>query len=97
MQEIEGKLISIGARLNSLVTLTQKLKEDKAKLLIDNDGLVRANRELNKKIEDLENKNINLQLVQKVNGAEEPGNANLKERLDAFITEIDECIARLKG
>ncbi len=97
MQDINSQFEIITQKVRSLTGIIQELQVKHDNLQKENSKALEENRELNKKIEELENKNINLQLLQKASDEEKAGTEVLKKRLDAFITEIDECITRIKG
>ncbi len=76
--------------------LYNQTKAEKLSLLEENLGLKQALAEEKKKVAELENKNINLQLSGKFAGGAGDNEA-LKQKLDEFIKEIDTCIAQWKG
>ena len=97
MQDINSQFEVITQKVRSLTGIIQELQVKHDNLQKENNQALEENKELNKKIEELENKNLNLQLLQKASDEEKAGTEVLKKRLDAFITEIDECITRIKG
>ena len=97
MQDINSQFEVITQKVRSLTGIIQELQVKHDNLQKENNKTLEENMELNKKIEELENKNLNLQLLQKASDEEKAGTEVLKKRLDAFITEIDECITRIKG
>ena len=97
MQDINSQFEVITQKVRSLTGIIQELQVKHDNLQKENTKSLGENMELNKKIEELENKNLNLQLLQKASDEEKAGTEVLKKRLDAFITEIDECITRIKG
>ena len=97
MQDINSQFEVITQKVRSLTGIIQELQVMHDNLQKENNKTLEENMELNKKIEELENKNLNLQLLQKASDEEKAGTEVLKKRLDAFITEIDECITRIKG
>ena len=97
MQEINSQFEAIAQKVRSLTELIQKLQVTKDNLQTEKEQALEENIALHKKIEDLENKNINLQLLQKASDDEKAGTEVLRQKLDAFITEIDDCITRIKG
>ena len=97
MQDINSQFEVITQKVRSLTGIIQELQVKHDNLQKENTKSLEENMELNKKIEELENKNLNLQLLQKASDEEKAGTEVLKKRLDAFITEIDECITRIKG
>lgn len=96
----ETELISrVEAVLNKVTKLIQALKQtrlENRKLQEENQRLQQRVEMLNKKVEELENKNLNLQITRSVDSSS-ADNTDFKQRLDEFIQEIDECIARIKG
>lgn len=96
----ETELISrVEAVLQKVAKLVQALKQSRQenrKLQDENQRLQQRVEMLNKKIEELENKNLNLQITRSVESSS-ADNTAFKQRLDEFIQEIDECIARIKG
>ena len=97
MQDINSQFEVITQKVRSLTGIIQELQVKHDNLQKENNKSLEENMVLNKKIEELENKNLNLQLLQKASDEEKAGTEVLKKRLDAFITEIDECITRIKG
>jgi chromosome segregation ATPase len=97
MQDINTQFESIRQKVRGLTTIIQELQVKYDNVKSDNENLTLEVNELNKKIEELENKNLNLHLLQKASDEEKAENEALKKRLDAFITEIDECIAQIRG
>ncbi|MDQ3071637.1 MAG: hypothetical protein M3Q97_00030 [Bacteroidota bacterium] len=70
------------------------LTEERQKLLTENKKLRQLAGDQNSKIDELENKNLSLQLSRSI--VHEEGNTNaLKSQLEEFIAEIDRHIALL--
>lgn len=82
--------------LEKLLKAYGKLKEENKRLRQEQQGLSGALEEERKKNEDLEKKNLNLQLTRSY-GKGTAENESLKNRLDELIKEIDSCIDHLNG
>jgi predicted nuclease with TOPRIM domain len=94
MAEPFKQLQDIKQKLKKFTLLFDQLKAEKNKLLDENIHLRTALDAEKKKVTELENKNINLQLSGKFSGGD---NDALKQKLDEMIKEIDTCIAQWKG
>jgi regulator of replication initiation timing len=95
MSELNRQLDQIKQDLKKLVHLYNALKVENQRLLSDNAGLHATLDDQAKKIEELENKNLTLQISKTVAG-DKLNNAALKQKLNEFIKEIDDCLAHLK-
>ena len=95
MSELNRQLDQIKQDLKKLVHLYNALKTENQRLLSDNAGLCATVDDQAKKIEELENKNLTLQISKTVAG-DKLNNTALKQKLNEFIKEIDDCLAHLK-
>jgi len=95
MEENNARIAQIKQEIKSLVSRYSKLRQEHGALLEKNAELARLLTERDKKIEDIQNKNINLQLSRAL-GKSGTGETDLKHRLDEYILEIEAAIAHLK-
>ena len=93
MSDVDKLIIQINERIKKLINVKQAL-------LIENESLVKMQEELlqqlenkNKIIEELNNKNRNLSIADKVKQLE--GNSDIKLKIDGMVREIDNCIELL--
>jgi len=93
MSDVDKLIIQINERIKKLINVKQAL-------LIENESLVKMQEELlqqlenkNKIIEELNNKNRNLSIADKVKQLE--GNSDIKLKIDGMVREIDKCIELL--
>jgi predicted nuclease with TOPRIM domain len=96
MSDLGKQLADIKQKLRRFILLFNQIKAERNSLLEENLNLRNALDDEKKKVAELENKNINLQLSGKFAGSA-GDNAALKQKLDEFIKEIDTCIAQWKG
>lgn len=96
MSDLAKQLGDIKQKLRRFILLYNQAKAERIALLEENLNLKAELSEEKKKVAELENKNINLQLSGKFAGAA-GDNGALKQKLDEFIKEIDTCIAHWKG
>ena len=98
MPGIENQNIRIGEIRKKIGKLSKEfleLKTQNKSLISENERLLGELAMLNKKIEEIQNKDINLHLSRAL---EEDGAGkadDLRQRLDEYIREIDNCIAML--
>lgn len=93
MSDVDKLIIQINERIKKLINVKQAL-------LIENESLVKMQEELlqqlenkNKIIEELNNKNRNLSIADKVKQLE--GSSDIKLKIDGMVREIDKCIELL--
>lgn len=86
---------SVKEKIKRIVAENKALTEAREKLESENKKLALTLAERDKKIEEIQNKNINLQLS-RVLGNGFAGESDLRQRLDEYIGEIDATIAHLK-
>jgi len=97
MRQIEDEIEMIRQKALKLSQSIGYLKQEK-KLLQDENSRSKENEEsLRKKIEELELKNLNLQLGKNIGRKKTTEDNKVKYKLEELIKEIDECIAHLKG
>ena len=97
MSDLSSKLKKIKQAVKQLTGQARQLTQERDSLLDENARMRLEIEGLRKKVEDLEKNNLNLHLTGKFGEGEAVGKASLKRRLDEYIHELDECIARLKG
>jgi predicted nuclease with TOPRIM domain len=95
MEDTNAQLNQIKLRIKSLVAKFKQIEIEKDRLLQQNETLTASLAERDKKIEEIQNKNINLQISRAL-GKGGAGEADLKQRLDEYIKEIEATIAHLK-
>ena len=94
--EQNANIAILSRNAEQLVLAYKQLKAENEVLKAEN---ARIQAELGlglKKLEELENKNINLQLSKSLEHVGVSSNTLFKDKLDEFIKELDECIANLK-
>ena len=96
MEDANVKIVQVKQKVKTLVSRYNKLKTDMDRLEEENETLKAELAGRDKKIEEIQNKNINLQISRAL-GKGGAGEADLKQRLDEYIMEIDATIAHLKG
>jgi uncharacterized coiled-coil DUF342 family protein len=89
LHRLEQNLTSFLTKINTLQNENKALKKQLYEALEEAD-------KLKKKNEELENKNINLQITRTLRGGKSE-HKELKQRLDSLIKEVDECITTLSG
>jgi len=95
MEDTNAKLKLVKTRIKTIVTDYKRLKTEKDRLAEQNEALSLALQERDKKIEEIQNKNLNLQLSRAL-GKGDAGETDLRHRLDEYIREIEATIAHLK-
>ncbi len=90
-------------RISDIRQMTGRLVKQFKELRKENNSLKEANMQLkatldeaHKKIEEIQNKDINLHLSRALEHGEERDEAGLRQRLDDYIREIEAVIAFLK-
>jgi len=99
MPGIENQNIRIGEIKKKVSKLTRQiigLKTENEGLIKTNETLLEELAVLNKKIEEIQNKDINLHLSRALEEDGAGKSADLRQRLDEYIREIEEVIAFLK-
>ena len=96
MSDLSSKLKKIKQGIKQLTGQVSQLSGERDSLREENARIKLEMVELRKRVDDLENKNLNLHLTGRFGEDEADGKASLKRRLDEYIQELDECIARLK-
>jgi regulator of replication initiation timing len=96
MEDLRAELQRIRNSVTQLVTAYQVLKMENTRLRMMNSELTAAVDEERKKNEDLENKNLNLQLTRSF-GKDTKEKDGLRQRLDELIREIETCITHMNG
>jgi len=96
---MENQNIRIGEikkKINKLTRQYLQLKSENNSLSKENERLTGELYGLNKKIEELQNKDINLHLSRALEDGGAGKSADLTQRLDEYIKEIEAVIAFLK-
>jgi|GEM_PF-4522390 len=96
---MENQNIRIGEikkKINKLTRQFLLLKSENSSLFKENERLTGELDSLNKKIEELQNKDINLHLSRALEDGGAEKSAGLRQRLDEYISEIEAVIAFLK-
>ena len=96
MNDIEIQVFQLRINMKKLLDMNKRLKDQVKNLKDENARLQRDVTERSKKLEDLENKNLNLQISKSFDALDNEDVVGLRERLDEFIQEIDECIQSLR-
>ena len=99
MVGIENQNIRIGEIKKKVSKISKQylqLKSENKSLADENERLLGELAGLNKKIEEIQNKDINLHLSRALEEDGAGKSADLKQRLDEYIREIDAVIALLK-
>jgi predicted RNase H-like nuclease (RuvC/YqgF family) len=99
MPGTENQNIRIGEIRKKIGKLSKEhfqLKSENKSLSSENERLLGELAELNKKIEEIQNKDINLHLSRALEEDGAGKSADLRQRLDEYIREIDTVIAFLK-
>jgi hypothetical protein len=93
MSDLKGRLNEIEEKVRQLIGLKNTLSDQ-------NSGLIKKNEELLDKLEEQEqmiieliNKNNYIKISQSVKQSE--GNADVKNKIDELVREIDKCIGLL--
>jgi predicted nuclease with TOPRIM domain len=95
MEDKNVQIRKIKDRIKSLTAAFSALKQENTELKTRNAELARQLSEHDKKMEEIQNKNINLQ-VSRALGKGGAGETDLRHRLDEYIGEIEAVIAHLK-
>jgi predicted nuclease with TOPRIM domain len=95
MTDFHAELQKLRRNTDKLLAQLKRLKSENQALSEENERLHGEKKDASKKIGDLENKNINLQLSKTLEGGRSV-DAALRQRLDELIKEIDDCITHLK-
>ena len=90
------RLGEIKKKIGKLSKEYLQLKSDNKSLNSENERLLSELAGLNKKIEEIQNKDINLHLSRALEDGKAGDAADLRQRLDEYIREIDAVIAFLK-
>ncbi len=96
MADLNQKLAEIESQIEKILIKAQIYKAEKEALAAENKRLRKMVEAHDQKIEELENKNLSLQLSRSiVHGKGET--LELKEQLEQYIQDIDQCLALLKA
>jgi hypothetical protein len=93
MGEISGLLIEIEKKIRQLVTLQKSISIRNSDLIKKNEELLRVIEEKELMIMQLKNNNNYIKISQSVKQSE--GNADVKNKIDELVREIDKCIGLL--
>jgi len=96
MEDQNKRISEIRQKTGRLVKQYNQLKEDNNGLREAYNKLSEDLAEAHKKIEEIQNKDINLHLSRALENGEAGEAAGLKQRLDEYIREIEAVIAFLK-
>ncbi len=96
MEDQNKRISEIRQKIGRLVKQYDQLKKDNNGLREANLRLSEALESAHKKIEEIQNKDINLHLSRALENGEAENTAGLKQRLDEYIREIEAVIAFLK-
>lgn len=94
MNNLLTEIEKIEQKLNELISRYEKLKQENNILKAENKVLSLKVKEQEKMIEEIQNKNLNLQIVKNLE-FDDSSKENVKARIDALIDEIDRCIELL--
>lgn len=94
MNNLLTEIEKIEHKLNELISRYEKLKQENNILKAENKVLSLKVKEQEKMIEEIQNKNLNLQIVKNLE-FDDSSKENVKARIDALIDEIDRCIELL--
>ena len=86
----------IRKRVEELLSENKSLRDQLKREQQETESIKNDRLELENRINELENKTINLQLAKSLKG-EKPLSEGLLKKIDTYIKEIDECIDLLKN
>ena len=86
----------IRKRVEELISENKSLRDQLKREQQETESIKNDRLELENRINELENKTINLQLAKSLKG-EKPLSEGLLRKIDTYIKEIDECIELLKN
>lgn len=96
MSNYSSRLIVINTRVKELLDEIALLKKEKNELNISNLALHKENQDLNRQLEDQNEKIQMLKLAKSMGGeAKSQDTTELKRKINEYIKEIDRCIALL--
>jgi septal ring factor EnvC (AmiA/AmiB activator) len=95
MEQKNVQIRLIKEKLRLILNELAAIKKDNEQLKAENARLINDLKEHDKKLEEFQNKDINLQLS-RVLGKGVAGESGLRQRLDEYIGEIEATIAHLK-
>lgn len=87
---------SLGSKVEKLIQIHDKLKEDHDKLCVENEMLTQKAEEQKKELDKLHDKLKVIKLAKTLNG-DEQSNTELKYKINELIREIDKSIAQLSS
>ena len=92
--DLPVKVESIKTKVNEIMVMHQKVKDDLFKLEAEKDQLVKSLKESKTIIENLEEKNKRIKLAKSLSEDNE-SSLDVKLRINELVREIDKCIAYL--
>jgi len=93
MSEIKGRLNEIEEKIRQLIAMQNSLSGQNSLLIEKNEALLSTIEEQEKMIMQLNDKNNYIKISQSVKQSE--GNADVKNKIDELVREIDKCIGLL--
>jgi hypothetical protein len=93
MGEISGLLIEIEKKIRQLIALQKSISIQNSELVKKNEELLRIIEEKELTIMQLKDNNNYIKISQSVKQSE--GNADVKNKIDELVREIDKCIGLL--
>lgn len=94
MSKLSVLVKSLSFKAEKLSGLLRDIKTENFNLKEDKNGLVKQIEDLNKKIQDLEERNKILKLAKSLSGTDEKSSA-IKLKINELVREIDKSIALL--
>jgi predicted nuclease with TOPRIM domain len=96
MEGPNEQIKDIKVKIRNLTRHYQQLKIENEQLIGRNDQLNKDMNDRDKKIADIQNKNINLQISRALEKGGTEKSTGFKQMLDEYIMEIESVIAHLK-
>ena len=93
MSDHKGRLNEIKEKIRQLIIDKDNLANENTRLMQQNKELLDRIEEKRKEIRELKNKNNYIKISQSVKQSE--GNADVKNKIDELVREIDNCIGLL--
>ena len=95
MGQIGDSIIKINGKLDRLIDQHENIKKEKAQLQSENADLKAFVDNQQKQIAELENQLKMIKIAKQIDSGE--GNKEVKQKINEFIREIDNCIALLNN